>query len=386
MTESERRPLSLPNPQELAAQLERPKAPDPDALEAEAAAWVEAVLGSGARERQRHAVDELGLATQRRAAHQSEMLKTPLRKLARHSEDGGPVAQALTGLRERMHELDPQAHHLEPRRLDWLVERLPGVSSRLQRYFRRFENAQEAIDGIIDELQAGRDVLYRDNLTLGDDQEALEQTLTELNHQVALGRAIEARLEASLAERDLEEAERGFIEQELCFPLRQRLLDLQQQVAVCQQGILALEVIIRNNRELMRGVERAVNVTVAALGVAVTVALALANQRMVLDRVEGLNATTSEMISRTAKTLRAQGVDIQTRAASAMLDMQALEEAFGEVMAAIDDLADYRRQALPALGEQIDRLDVLTRRGQTAVNDLVGGRGDASPHNDEGAT
>ncbi|WP_355661149.1 toxic anion resistance protein [Halomonas salifodinae] len=382
MTESDRRPLSLPNPQEIARQLEREAAPDGDALAAEAEAWVARVLEASAREQQRRAVDELGLEAQRRAAHQSEMLKTPLRTLARHSEDGGPVAQALTGLRERMQDLDPQAHQLEPRRFDWLLNRLPGVSSRLQRYFRRFENAQEAIDGIIDELQAGRDVLYRDNLTLGDDQESLEQTLGELNHQLALGQAIEARLQATLDEQEPEAAERAFIEQELGFPLRQRLLDLQQQVAVCQQGILALEVIIRNNRELMRGVERAINVTVAALGVAVTVALALANQRMVLDRVEGLNATTSEMISRTAKTLRAQGVDIQTRAASAMLDMQALEEAFGEVMAAIDDLADYRRQALPALGEQIERLDVLTRRGQAAVDDLVGDR----PTNDEGAT
>lgn len=382
MTESDRRPLSLPNPQEIARQLEREAAPDGDALAAEAEAWVARVLEASAREQQRRAVDELGLEAQRRAAHQSEMLKTPLRTLARHSEDGGPVAQALTGLRERMQDLDPQAHQLEPRRFDWLLNRLPGVSSRLQRYFRRFENAQEAIDGIIGELQAGRDVLYRDNLTLGDDQESLEQTLTELNHQLALGQAIEARLQATLAEQEPEAAERAFIEQELGFPLRQRLLDLQQQVAVCQQGILALEVIIRNNRELMRGVERAINVTVAALGVAVTVALALANQRMVLDRVEGLNATTSEMISRTAKTLRAQGVDIQTRAASAMLDMQALEEAFGEVMAAIDDLADYRRQALPALGEQIERLDVLTRRGQAAVDDLVGERRD--DRNDEG--
>ncbi|GAA0563285.1 toxic anion resistance protein [Halomonas salifodinae] len=383
MTESDRRPLSLPTPEEIARQLEREAAPDSDDLAAEAEAWVIRVLEENVRERQRRAVDELGLDAQHRAAHQSEMLKTPLHKLARHSEDGGPVAQALVGLRERMQELDPQAHQLEPRRFDWLLNRLPGVSSRLQRYFRRFENAQQAIDGIIDELQAGRDVLYRDNLTLGDDQEALEQTLAELNHQLALGRAIEARLQASLAERDPEAAERAFIEQELGFPLRQRLLDLQQQVAVCQQGILALEVIIRNNRELMRGVERAINVTVAALGVAVTVALALANQRMVLDRVEGLNATTSEMISRTAKTLRAQGVDIQTRAASAMLDMQALEEAFGEVMAAIDDLADYRREALPTLGEQIERLDALTRRGQAAVDDLVGERRDDRA-NDEG--
>lgn len=213
-------------------------------------------------------------------------------------------------------------------------------------------------------------MLERDNLTLSDDQEAMRATLDQLERQVSLGRLIDERL---MAARDeiADDDRRAFVEEELLFPLRQRILDLQQQQAVCQQGVLALEVIIRNNRELMRGVDRAVNVTVSALSVAATVALALANQRLVLDRVESLNATTSETIAGTARALRQQGVDIQTRAASANLDMKALEGAFADVMAAVDDLASYRREALPRLGEQIERLEGLTREGGDAVERLA---------------
>jgi len=368
--------LSLPPVEEIASQLDgdgEPGGSDEAALAAQAEAFVDALVADGdaqVREGQRRAVDELGLELQQQAAHQSAMLQTPLRQLAHQGEEGGPVAKSLVDLRSRMQALDPTRHRLSPGPLDRVLAALPGVSSRVQRYFRKFETAQQALDAIIADLEGGRDMLHRDNLTLSDDQQALRQQLDQLQHQIALGRRIDERLQAAIARRDAQDGQRRFLEEELLFPLRQRIVDLQQQLAVSQQGVLALEVIIRNNRELIRGVDRAINVTVSALTVAVTVALGLANQRLVLDRVEALNATTASMIGGTAKALRQQGVDVQQRASSAMLDMQTLEEAFGEVMGAIDDLSRYRREALPRMDEQIDRLAALAGQGGEAIDRL----------------
>lgn len=373
----QRSPLSLPPAAKIANELEALEVeeemaeeplPDPE-LDALAEAFVDDVLSDTAGDlaAKRRAVDEMGLELQQQAAHQSGMLQTPLRQLAQQSDDGGPVAQALLDLRGRMQVLDPGQHRLTPGPLDRVLALIPGAGSRLQRYFRKFESAQQALDAIISDLEGGRDMLYRDNLTLSDDQQSLRESLGQLNRQVTLGRLIDSRLQGVIARYGENDPQRRFMEEELLFPLRQRIIDLQQQQAVSQQGVLALEVIIRNNRELMRGVDRAINVTVSALTVAVTVAMAIANQRLVLDRVEALNATTSQMISGTAKALRQQGVDIQTRASSTMLDMQVLEEAFGEVMGAIDDLSRYRRDALPALDEQIDRLARLAKEGGEAV-------------------
>lgn len=381
MTDTPRHdPLSLPPIEHIAETLTQPnesasQAPAADAdLSERADAFVRDILSEGeeATERQRRAVDEMGLALQHQASRQSEMLKTPLRQLASQGEDGGPVARALQDLRGRMSNLDPQQHQLEPKPMDRLLRLIPGFTTRVQRYFQRFETAQQALDAIIAELTAGRDSLSRDNITLNDDQQAMYQMLAQLQRQIELGRLIDARLTRSLGEVS-DESRRRFIEEELLFPLRQRVLDIQQQQAVSQQGVLALEVIIRNNRELMRGVDRAVNVTVSALSVAATVALALANQRLVLDQVESLNRATSETIAGTAQSLRQQGVDIQTRAASASLDMDSLEQAFGDVMAAIDDLSRYRRDALPQMAGQIERLETLSGQGQDAIDRLERG-------------
>lgn len=377
----DKRRLSLPPVAEIASQLgaNREDSVDPDEraidpeLEAMAGRFVEDILAENDEAsiaRQRRAVDEMGLELQQQAAHRSAMLQTPLRQLAHQGDEGGPVAKALVDLRGRMEGLDPARHRLAPSALDRIMALIPGVDSRLQRYFQKFENAQQALDAIIEELKGGRDMLHRDNVTLSDDQQALNKILAELNRQIALGRLIDSRLQDEIAARDADDPRRHFLEEELLFPLRQRIVDLQQQLAVSQQGVLALEVIIRNNRELMRGVDRAINVTVSALTVAVTVAMAMANQRLVLDRIEALNTTTSQMIGGTAKALRQQGVDIQKRASGAMLDMQVLEEAFSEVMGAIDDLSSYRQEALPRLDEQIDRLATLAKQGNASIERL----------------
>ncbi|WP_136066129.1 toxic anion resistance protein [Modicisalibacter radicis] len=380
--QDDKRRLALPAVEELAAGLTPEDTRDTDdELESLADDFVDGLLrpGEGGAEAPRQAVDEMGLELQRQAAHQSEMLQTPLRRLARHGDEGGPVAESLAKLRSRMQDLDPQRHALGGGGLDRVLARLPGVGSRLQRYFQKFENAQQALDAIIHDLESGREMLRRDNLTLGDDQQALRDMAGQLQRQVQLGQLIDRRLVAAAGARPDDDPQRPaldrrtFIEEELLFPLRQRIVDLQQQLAVSQQGVLALEVVIRNNRELMRGVDRAINVTVSALTVAVTVAMALANQRLVLDRVEALNQSTSSMIAGTARALREQGVEIQSRAASATLDRETLEEAFGEVMAALDDVSRYRQEALPRLDEQIERLDALSRQGNAAIERLERG-------------
>ncbi len=362
--------LALPPIDEIERDLKAPvETPSTDdaALEQLADTFVREVLAADLQQTpsQREAIDDMGVDIQRRAAHRSAMLQTPIRRLAHQGDEGGMVANALVALRGKMQELDPSRQDLSTGGLARALSFIPGVGNKLQRYFSRFENAQDAIDRIIHDLDAGAGMLRRDNVTLADDQAELRKLITQLDRQVALGRLIDNRLEMAAARAD--DAQRGFIEEELQFPLRQRIVDLQQQLTVCQQGVLALEVIIRNNRELVRGVTRAINVTVSALNVAVTTALALANQRLVLDRIEALNDTTSSLIAGTAKALRSQGADIQTRAASTMLDMDALEQAFGDVLGAIDEVSRYRREALPRLDAQIERLEALATRGNKAI-------------------
>ena len=116
--------------------------------------------------------------------------------------------------------------------------------------------------------------------------------------------------------------------------------------------------------------DRAINITVSALQVAVTVALALANQKLVLDKIESLNKTTSNLISGTAQRLRTQGVEIHKQASNTMLDIDDLKSAFNDITTAMEEISTYRREALPAMQQQIQEMEELTNRGEEAVQKM----------------
>jgi hypothetical protein len=314
-TDSPSSPLSLSLPpipeieREVKASLDT-AAEDPE-LAQMADAFVHDVLAVAEAppnvQRQRQAIDGMGIEIQRQAAHRSAMLQTPIRKLAHQGDEGGPVAKALIELRGKMQDLDPAASRSVHRRRRARPVLHPRCRQPDAALFPKVREYPGSAGRDHSRPGGGSDMLRRDNLTLADDQEVLRALIVQLRRQIELGQLIDARLISAAMKLSIEDAQRAFIEEELLFPLRQRILDLQQQLAVSQQGVLALEVVIRNNRELVRGVDRAINVTVSALNVAVTTALALANQRLVLDRIEALNTTTSDLIAGTAQGLAYPG-------------------------------------------------------------------------------
>ena len=169
--------LSLPPIEQIARELTPPPPDEPpeDAeLAAMADAFVRDALAVEGAEFQRQAVDEMGVELQRQAAWRSGMLEAPIRKLAHQGDEGGPVAKALLELRGKMQDLDPARHRLSGEGLARALAFIPGVGKPLQRYFHKYEKAQDALDGIIRDLEAGADMLRRDNLTLADDQQALQ--------------------------------------------------------------------------------------------------------------------------------------------------------------------------------------------------------------------
>ena len=319
----------------------------------------------------RDAVENMGLDIQRQAAKQSEILKQPIKNLSERGAEGGDVANALVSLKMEVEDLDPARFNFDEGWFSRTVGYLPGIGTPLKRYFSKYESAQTTIAAIIKSLESGREQLQRDNVTLSEDQKRMIELSGKLERAIKLGQLIDQKLQYSL-EREIEPgSDRAkFVSEQLLFSLRQRLIDLQQQLVVNQQGVLATEIVIRNNVELIRGVNRALNVTVSALQVAATVALALANQKIVLDKIESVNKTTSDLISGTAARLKTQGAAIHKQASSAQIDMEALKRAFVDLKAAMDDIATFRSKALPQMAKTVLELDQLSAEAGKAVSEL----------------
>jgi uncharacterized protein YaaN involved in tellurite resistance len=318
----------------------------------------------------RQVLESMGAELQKEAARRSQMLKQPVTKLYKEAE-GGEVGNALINLKMKVEELDPGKFDFEAGWATRAMGMLPFVGSPLKRYFTRYENASTVMDAIIRSLRQGREQLGRDNITLADDQKAMRALTEKLDKAIKLGQMIDAKLTSQL-ERELTPGDprHTFVQSEWLFPLRQRIQDLQQQMVVNQQGVLAIEMIIRNNVELARGVDRAINVTVSALQVAVTLALALANQKIVLGKIQAVNETTDKLIADTAKNLRQQGAEINKMAAGTTINIDTLKAAFVDINAAIEDVTKFRQDALPQMAAAIVELDKLSAEAGKAITNM----------------
>jgi uncharacterized protein YaaN involved in tellurite resistance len=357
--------------QELQVKSAQPTAPQ-DELDARAEQFVADLLNYDPKqpeqkEARKTSVENMASDTLTKAAKMSEMLRAPIASLANRGSNDGNVGNALVQLKMKVEELDPAKFEFSPGWFSRVLGKLPGVGDPLKRYFTKYESAQTVIKAIVNSLENGRDQLLRDSATMFDDQKEMWDAVAKLDRAVQLGKLIDKKLVEQTASLTDEERKK-FINEELLFPLRQRTIDLQQQFAVNQQGILAMELIIRNNKELVRGVNRALNVTMSALQVGVTVALALEKQKDVLEKVTSVSDTTSNLIASTSARLKTQGVEIQKQASSATLSLDSLRSAFADLNSAIDDISQFRAAALPQMAKTVIELDTISAHAKSTLS------------------
>ena len=243
----------------------------------------------------------------------------------------------------------------------------------VRKYFAKYEKAETAISNIIESLDNSGRVLQNDNVTILNEENNLREITNKLLADIELGKQMDDSIEQQIqqAEMDGVDPEKiKFVKEEILFPLRQRIMDMQQLIVVNQQGIVSLNVIRRNNLELIRGVNRAKNVTVSALRTGVMVARALYDQKLVMDKIQILNETTENIIESTSHMLRQQGSEIQKHSAEAMISPEILKASFAEALAAIEDVSNYKEQALPKMKDTIVMFNDMARDGQKVVEKL----------------
>jgi uncharacterized protein YaaN involved in tellurite resistance len=319
------------------------------------------------REQYKVAIRTIGHPIQTELAKQSQLLREPMALLIKDAEDGGRVAKGLIALQEQVNQINPNKFDFNMSGFRRLLAKIPGVGTPLSRWFARFQAVDEIINDTVASLKNGKAELERDNKTLTDDQLRMRKLTFQLQDYISLSSLLDQKLSSAVANLNQEDEQRAFLEEEILFPLKQRIIDLQQQLAVNQQGVLATEVIIRNNRELVTGVNRAMSVTITALNTAATLQVALQRQKKVLKGVQAVTETTNDLIAGTAEQLKTQGVEIQKQSSQAMLDINTLKKAFQDVETALKDISEFRRNALPEMANSIVEMNTITENLEKSI-------------------
>ncbi len=272
------------------------------------------------------------------------------------------VAGTLVELRQTVTELDPGQADLKGAR------KLLGVvpfGNKVSRYFQRYQSAQKQLDGIIKALDSGQDELRQDNAAIEQEKANLWAAMGKLTEYATLAKAIDGAVSTKIDRvRATDPVAADALTSDALFTIRQRQQDLLTQLAVSVQGYLALDLVRKNNVELIKGVDRAQSTTVAALRTAVIVAQALANQKLVLDQINALNATTNNMILSTSEMLRQQSGQIQEQASSSTIDVETLQKAFDNIFATMDAIDTYKAKAVESMATTVTGLETQVGRSK----------------------
>jgi len=312
-------------------------------------------------------IENFGLEDMKACHKKNAILQQRMGSFSAMGGETGDVAKGLEDLTIKMKDLDPSG-------IDFIKKGpLGNLFNPVRRYFERYNTADKEIATIVESLEKGKKTLTADNVTLEIEQSEMREMTKKMQKNIELGSKLDSYLTNAIenAKASGEDQEKiDFLENEILFPLRQRIQDFQQVQVVDQQGIIAMELIRRNNKELIRSVDRAQNVTVTALRTAVTVAGALYNQKIVIEKVNALNATTNQMIESTSKMLHEQGVAIQQQASEASISPETLKSAFAETLQALDDINSYKKEALPRMKETINTFNELAVTGEEKIQEL----------------
>lgn len=266
------------------------------------------------------------------------------------------VANTLGDLRTTVEDLTPNQADLSPARK--VLGFIPG-GNRLAKYFQKYESAQVQLDKIIKSLMSGQDELLKDNAALAGEKQQLWTNMQSLSEYAVFAKALDAatveKIEATRASGQIDEAQK--LEADVLFAVRQRHQDILTQLAVSVQGYLAMDLIRKNNLELIKGVDRARTTTIAALRTAVIVAQALANQKMVLDQIDAINTTTNNMILKTSEMLKDQTTRIHEQASNSGVSVETLQKAFDNVFATMDAIDTFRSTAAKNMEGTVSALE-----------------------------
>ncbi|AXB77330.1 toxic anion resistance protein [Novosphingobium sp. P6W] len=286
------------------------------------------------------------------SGHSNRFLDRPVRAMGKDEGVGADLAE----LRRTVEALDPsrQGNLMAPRKLFGVIP----FGSKLRNYFDSYASSQSHISAILARLQGGKDELLMDNAAIDVERQNLWAALGKLEQMIFMSRALDTALEEKADDLDHSDpAKAKALRESALFYVRQRTQDLLTQLAVSVQGYLALDLVKKNNVELVKGVDRASTTTVGALRTAVTVAQAMANQKLVLEQITALNTTTASIIDATGQMLKDNTARIHEQAANSTIPLETLSRAFQNIYDTMDSIDTFKLKALDSMKQTVTALE-----------------------------
>lgn len=294
-------------------------------------------------------IDNYGVDTLKIAEERSKNFSTTVSKMT--------VDSTSESLEQSIEKLEKEMKTVDPSLVDFskISKGIGKLFNPITQYFKKLEQEDENIEGILNVLNSKRNILSNDNITLELEIDKIADTIQILNLEYEVGVKIKNQIESIIEEarKDDNNLEKiKFYEDEVITPLEKKLYDIKQVIIVNEQSMLAMEIIRKNNKELIRNIDRIKNVTMVAINTAVMVAKSLYNQQVALNKIEALNNSTNDIISNTSDKLNQVSLDIANGINNAELSSDLLKQKFTDLYSLIEDVKIQNKEHVIEIKEK----------------------------------
>lgn len=279
--------------------------------------------------------------------------------------DGNMIFDQMMGLNAKLKEIHPSQFDLEN---GFLAKIFPFLS-KTQNYLNKFKSTRTILDEMQGRLEKAIQEQKMDMEFLKQDKIQLMQIAISVRKAIEFNMKLKSKLEYRLNELEDEEAKK-FLESQLIFNVTREIQGLQELLTVNLQGQQSFEMLLRSGKDLVESANRCINVSMSAVKIAAIVAHVVAGQKKMLEAIKEVNSTAEFMVGHNATVLGTTLKEIGQQSVSTNLNVDVLINAIDTSVQAIEDDIKFRREALPKMNENIQRLAAATGKAQKSVNEM----------------
>lgn len=316
------------------------------------------------------------------AAFTSEKLQQPMMKIA-GTVEGNKLMDSLTDLDIKMRGLHPKNHDLEGNWIQRLIASLLPAFKPVRKYFMMLQNQQSVLNSMRTMVNDGIAEREKDGRILEHDKLSLTKCAFKLEQAIQIGVLLDEKMEYSIERQITDEKQKQFLQSEVLFTLRQTVRALQEQLAVTNQGIMAMELLLRLNRETINSGRRTLNVAMHALSIAGVLATVMAGMREFNEKITAMKATANDFIAYNGDLLQQTATEVGEISRSTTLDIGVLETAFDKIHEAYENEISLRVGALTTMKDEMGRLDTMNNKSKEQINRMEKGRNASNVMNDQ---
>lgn len=281
--------------------------------------------------------------------------------------EGDVLFEKMVELNDSIKKIHPSNYNLS----ETFFSKLLPFLSPIRKYFAQYQSMSSMIDGYKVMIEDGIRDRQLDLNILKQDKIALSEAELKLRAAIAFNNEIRQGLENKIRMEVVDPEQKKFLEGQILNNLLRQIQGLEEARAVNLQGQMSIEMLIKTGYEIIDGAKRCVNVSLNALKIAAVIQYTITGQRKLLNAVNEVNKTASDLIAWNATTLNTTVLEVSKMAQETSIDIEILTEAIETSIQAIDQDIQFRQNANAALSQNIDRLHAASDKAKDTTDKMT---------------